>query len=582
MTRFWAIAVLLLTSSAFAVDPAPHAKRVALVIGNGDYGNPVRNLRSPVDDAAAIRDKLLKLKFDVVWKMNAKTDDFDDLLAEFATKLETADQALIYYAGHGAQAGNQNYLFPVDTGPVTPSNVAAKAINVAALYEALNDRGSPFNLVILDACRNNPLLKDGNAGGPCSGWECGLAKPIGAPARTIVAFATAPDMLAADVGVGGKYSPYTEALLKYMGRPGLPILDVFMHVRLKVREDIATQIPWENTSQETPFMFADPAFVEIEFEMADDDATVFVNGEAVQWTVDERRKRLVPLQAGHNLLRVASYNQKTRRGVVGPREGWGYKVSIRPHDRLLPPALVLEAGESGATERRSPLEVGLQLLDAFQNGKLDVATGNLQIPEPPLGPGEAAVPDHHWGRGFGAAEARIHVDDEGAITFPVVEREVWRDGFSLADPGSEPLHASIAWAVAHEGVRLFDDALPGTMRAISVLRTELTTAHAPGAGRVSSTSHEIAVRLITAATDKDLREAISFARRSELGARGHLVEDVRWAIAAAPAIRSAANAGDLQGARTTFTQSQGHNPMVRHELALLSNEELKTLVASIP
>lgn len=586
MTRIACVLVLVVGAALptrAQIDPAPRIKRVALVIGNGNYGGGVKNLTSTVADATAIRDKLQSLNFDVISKMNVNIADFDTLMTQFETKLADADQALFYYAGHGAQAENRNYIIPVGTGPITPDNISANSINVARVYTALGESNSRFNLIILDACRNNPLLENGNVpDGRCGGWDCGLAKPIGAPAGTIVAFSTAPDDVALDVGPGGVYSPYTEALLKYMGRPGLPILELFMLVRLKVREDIATQVPWENTSQETPFMFRDPAFIEVTFDRADDDATVLVNGQSVQWTVDDRRKRLIALEPGNNVLRVSAYNQKTRRGIIGPREGWGYRVSIQPHNERVNP-LWLEAGETGVTDRRTVAQAAADLLGAAFGGGLDLSTGNVRIPEPPAEPGESPVPDAHWGRGFATAEVRVHVhEDTGAITFPVVDDQVWKDGFSLADPLRTALDRGIAWAVAHEGVRLFDAAVPGSLRPVAELRNELASRHIFVAGRVNSRSHQDALDSIRNTSDEELLEAIELTRRAERNARGQFVEDLRWALRAAPEIRAAVAAGDFDSARRKFSAIQAHDPNVRNELALLSNGELATLVQNIP
>jgi hypothetical protein len=561
------------------IDPAPAIRRVALVIGNGAYGADVRNLPSAVEDAKAIRDKLLALKFHVVCDMNVSVAGFDNLLTEFEKELKNADEALVYYAGHGAQADNLNYIFPIGTGPITPANIAEKAINVARLYTVLEESNSRFNLIILDACRDNPLLTDGDTpNGRCAGWECGLAKPIGAPAGTIVAFSTSPDNVAADVGPDGVHSAYTSALLQYMGRPGLPVLDVFMLVRLKVREQIATQVPWENTSQQTPFMFRDPAYLEVQFDRADDDATLTVNDQSVQWTVDEGRNRLVSLKPGANLVRLSAYNQKTRRGAVaGPREGWGYRVAIKPHGQGV--QRILEAGESGATDRRSIWKVIEDFGRAILNGGLDLSTWNLTIPEPEPGPGELSVPDHHWGRGFATAALRVDVDDDGGITFPVIDDRVWVDGFSLADPSTTALDAGIAWAVTHEGVEMFDGTLPGALRPIADLRAALV---APHQRALVTDSHQKARDAIANATKHALAEAIAVVRTQELNARGRLVEDIRWCLGKKPQIRTAVVNGDFNAARRAFFELQKHSPDVRNELALISNGELASLVQNIP
>src|SRR5687768_1798218 len=188
--RMAASSLLLLWSVALFADlTRPH--RVALVIGNGGY--PGRETPYPINDANAIRDKLVDLQFgDIVFRIDATRDQMIAAIDEFGKRLGDTDQALVYYAGHGAQIGLENYLMPVDSGVITPENIEKQAITASEIYARLREGKSKFNLVILDACRDNPLLAKRSEPLPCNGWNCGLAAPKVAPPGTIIAYPTNP------------------------------------------------------------------------------------------------------------------------------------------------------------------------------------------------------------------------------------------------------------------------------------------------------------------------------------------------------------------------------------------------------
>ncbi len=563
----------------WAQDPVSHPKRVALVIGNGNYqignaplgpGNPF--LVAAVNDANAVAAELRTLQFDVLTGTDRTLAQMKSLIDQFKARLTGADQALFYYSGHGAQVKDHNYLLPVDAGDVHDNDFATKTVDVEAIYRALGSGDSGFNLIILDACRTNPFLAAGGGDLPQGAWLPGLAEPKNVPPGTIVAFATSPGHIADDTGVTSSHSPYAVALLRYMGEPGLAVQDFFLKVH---NEFDPHQTPWENTSQKTPFMFRDPAYVEVVMRGADDEATLIAGDGVMQWTIDNTRKRLIRLHAGDNVLRMTVFNQKTRHGIVGPREGWNYSVLLTAHDQLEVPPQELRGGETGATDHRALGEMISDLGAALFGGGIDLSTGNVAIPEPPLGPGETAVRDEHWGRGFIASMVRIHVDPEGHISFPIVDDRIWDDGFTIADPSRDILDRSIAWSIAHEGVRLYDDS--DNLRPLPTLQSELAGKHQQ---QGDDNSHGKARSAILAADSDLLRTTIAITRAFERAERGGFIADLKWAMANSPAFKTAYQQGDSMGMRKAFFDSQTHNPDVRNELALLSNTELKQIAKS--
>jgi hypothetical protein len=171
-------------------------------------------------------------------------------LREFGDRLDRQGTGVFYFAGHGMQVRGRNYLIPVDADIAREDEVAFSALDLAAVMEKLDSAKNPVNIVILDACRNNPF------GGRVAVTSRGLA-PIDAPPGTLIAFATAPGSTAADGS--GRNGLYTQHLVKAIDRPGAAIEEVFKQVRAGVRADSKSQqIPWESTSLETSFHFRAP------------------------------------------------------------------------------------------------------------------------------------------------------------------------------------------------------------------------------------------------------------------------------------------------------------------------------------
>lgn len=233
--------------TACAAANAPLDVRVALVIGNGAYPAEAA-LPNPVNDAAAMSAALRQLGFRVTELRDATREQMAAAIAGVRTELAGKQAVgLFYYAGHGLQLDWRNYMVPVDARLNTAADVAREAVDVDAVIAAFKAAGNRVNIVVLDACRDNPF--------PGAGGARGLA-PLDAPPGTFLAYATAPGHVAEDGrGSNGLYTGY---LLRELTRPAARIEDVFKRVRLQVRQSSnGRQIPWESTSLEDDFRFND-------------------------------------------------------------------------------------------------------------------------------------------------------------------------------------------------------------------------------------------------------------------------------------------------------------------------------------
>src|SRR5688572_7308358 len=235
---------LLAAGLAWGQQPEK-ASRVALVIGNARYAEaPLPNAQN---DARDIAKELAAAGFAVVLRENASLKEMHLALREFGDKLGKTSTGVFYFAGHGLQVRGRNYLVPVDADIAREDEVQFSALDLTAVMEKLDTARNPVNLVILDACRNNPFGKRFTLASQ------GLAQ-VDAPAGTLIAFSTAPGSVAADGS--GRNGLYTRHLLEQMKKPGAAIEETFKAVRAGVRKDSAgQQIPWESTSLETHFAF---------------------------------------------------------------------------------------------------------------------------------------------------------------------------------------------------------------------------------------------------------------------------------------------------------------------------------------
>jgi len=241
MTRLWVAAVVALAILG-TTQPSFAEKRIALIIGNGAYPN-LGTLKNPPNDAKLMARTLRSLGFEVIERIDADQKGMKKAIKAFGNKLETAGReavGLFYYAGHGVQVRGQNYMIPVNVDIQDEADVDIEAVSANAVLDNIAFAGNDLNIVILDACRNNPFKRSFRAA------SRGLAR-MDASKGTLIAYATSPGDVAAD-GKGDN-SPYTEALARAMLTPGLNVERVFKEVRNKVIEATdSLQVPWEASS----------------------------------------------------------------------------------------------------------------------------------------------------------------------------------------------------------------------------------------------------------------------------------------------------------------------------------------------
>lgn len=239
------LASLVLATPAEASSPV--GKRIALVVGNGAY--PTAPLKNPVNDARAVAKVLKELGFVVTLRENTGRRDLAAAIRQFGSSISPGSAALFYFAGHGMQVKGRNYLVPADADIQVEDEVPYSTIDVSLVLDKMEVGKSAVNIVILDACRNNPFARRFRSSGT------GLAQ-MDAPIGTLIAFATAPGSVAQD-GTG-ENGVYTRHLLESIATPGLPVEQMFKRVRVGVAKDTnEAQIPWESSSMKGDFVFRD-------------------------------------------------------------------------------------------------------------------------------------------------------------------------------------------------------------------------------------------------------------------------------------------------------------------------------------
>lgn len=274
-----ALILVWLTSlpiSAQEAAPEPGASRVALVVGNSAY-QKVEALPNPANDARLIAEKLWESGFEVVESIDTDRETMLADLATFRSRLREGSEALFFYAGHGVQIDGRNYLLPVSVAPSSLDDLKAQSVDAQLFVDLMDGSGARLNIVLLDACRNNPFasidasdaeeiatraITIGQSreevqrgltmlAGASSG---GLAEMTAGDSETMISFATAPGAVAYD-GTG-QHSPYTASISEHIDEPGVELSELFRRVRAGVRERTGgLQIAWTTSTLENPFYF---------------------------------------------------------------------------------------------------------------------------------------------------------------------------------------------------------------------------------------------------------------------------------------------------------------------------------------
>lgn len=239
-----AACVLLVVSALHGVALAE--KRLALVIGNSSYAfSPLPN---PKHDAEAITKSLQTVGFAVTKVVDADQNTMRRAILEFGRKLRQADTVgVLYYAGHGVQVAGENFLIPIGADIKDESEVPFQSVNLNEILRTMSGDAARINIVILDACRNNPFESATRSG------TRGLA-PVLAPSGTLIAYATAPGQVAQDGE--GVNSPYSAALAQAIPVAGINIEEAFKRTRRQVLTATNNQqTPWEHSSLTGDFFF---------------------------------------------------------------------------------------------------------------------------------------------------------------------------------------------------------------------------------------------------------------------------------------------------------------------------------------
>jgi hypothetical protein len=251
----WRYSALVLVIALLFATSAAAEKRVALVIGNSAYQNVTR-LDNPRSDAGLMAETLAGLGFTLIGgraQLDLDKPAMDLAVQNFGRQVQGADVALFYYAGHGVQVSGANYLVPVSANPTREADVDFQMVDVNLVLRQMQGSGTRLNMVILDACRNNPFGARG-----LRASDGGLAQ-MRAPEGTLISYATQPGNVALD-GTDG-HSPYTKALATTIKQAGLDIFQTFNQVGLAVkRQTGGSQQPWVSSSPiDGSFYFVAPA-----------------------------------------------------------------------------------------------------------------------------------------------------------------------------------------------------------------------------------------------------------------------------------------------------------------------------------
>lgn len=242
MLRRILILAVMIAAIAGGARPALADKRIALVIGNSAYQNVAR-LDNPKSDATLMATTLRGLGFALIGdgpQLDLDKASLDLAVQRFGSSLQGADVGMFYYAGHGVQVRGSNFLVPVGANPTREADVDFQMVDVNLVLRQMEGAGTKLNLVVLDACRNNPF-----SGRGLRSADGGLAQ-MRAPEGTLISFATQPGNVAQD---GEGNSPYTRALAATIRRSGLDIFQTFNEVGLAVKRATGgSQQPWVSSS----------------------------------------------------------------------------------------------------------------------------------------------------------------------------------------------------------------------------------------------------------------------------------------------------------------------------------------------
>ena len=311
--------------------------RHALVIGNSNYSSAP--LANPANDARAISKSLRDAGFDVTEVIDQGRDEMKNAVLAFSSLLQATKQpGLFYFAGHGVQLDWRNYLLPVNQSFNNAQSVRDNALDITELTRGFQTAKNGTNIIILDACRDNPFATSGVV-------PKGLTQ-MDAPTNTFLAYATAPGQTARDAGSGAN-GLYTEHLLKEIIKEGAKIEDVFKRVRMNVRlQSNGEQIPWETTSLENDFFFRRPLNAK---NLSEKDIEEDFERQLLEWQKVKLARDVKPYEdflnkypngkfselAHHRLERILAVSEQRDRDITQMQK----LMMATANHKALPPAI---------------------------------------------------------------------------------------------------------------------------------------------------------------------------------------------------------------------------------------------------
>lgn len=219
-------------------------KKTALVIGNSKYSGSLSKLSNPINDALDVKNSLEKIGFDVILLLNANQEKTDENIRMFTHKLKSSAVGLFYFAGHGVEVDKENYLIPVGSKIDDKYSIKYKTIAVNEVVDRMQNSGTRLNMVILDACRNDPFSRGG-----------GGLSPMSQAKGTLIAYATDSGKTASE-NASEKNGLYTKHFLNTLNEYNLNQRDFFHKIRTKVyNESEGKQLPYLNDGTIGDFYF---------------------------------------------------------------------------------------------------------------------------------------------------------------------------------------------------------------------------------------------------------------------------------------------------------------------------------------
>lgn len=300
--------------------------RSALVVGVASADAPGTG-----GDADSVATVLSSLGFQVIHENNVSQQRMQALLVQFKALLARGGTGVFYYAGHGAQINNVNYLMPQGGQLTSLADVKAQWVNLDDIIGALAQSPASVRMVFLDACRDNPLLTQFSTQQTVDAYLPGLAKPATIAHGMLISFATSPNSIAV-AGSGGRDDWYTAGFAKFVTQAGLGT-DALMQ-RIGDYVDVASdgsQVPWSETSLRATYYFRQPVYIYAHLDSIDDEMILLVNGDEGLVSGGQVAAQAIALHVGPNRMIAQVYNQRTFTGGVEGlgghlAEGWNYTL----------------------------------------------------------------------------------------------------------------------------------------------------------------------------------------------------------------------------------------------------------------